>query len=208
MFKRYFLSIIILILAPFGAIYPKNIVILGDSLSAAYGIDLKKGWVARLKDHFNVNHKSYKIINLSVSGYATSNGLTQIRHYFKNNQANIIVVQLGSNDALRGLSLKSMKANLAKIIAISKNHKSQVLLIANRLPPNYGKAYTLAFAKVYRDLSEHYKVPLVPHFLKGVAEETSWMQSDGLHPNEQGQAQILANVIDQIKYLISFKGIK
>lgn len=136
----------------------------------------------------------YKIINLSTSGDTTSNGLAKIDDALTQYKPNILIIELGANDGLRGLSLNQMKNNLETILNKSNKAGSKVLLLGIDLPPNYGPKYTNQFKQVFQDLAKTYKVALVPMFLNGVAGNTLYIQNDGLHPNEKAQPLILDNV--------------
>lgn len=179
-----------LIIAP---LHAKNIVIIGDSLSAGYGIDPQKGWVNLLATKLEKQDK-FKIINLSTSGDTTSNGLAKFDNALKKYEPAIIIIELGANDGLRGLSLSQMKSNLETMLKKSKAAGIKVLLLATYLPPNYGPVYTKQFNQVFQDLAITYNAALVPMFLDGVAGNTLYIQNDRLHPNEKAQPIILDNV--------------
>lgn len=175
-------------------IYAKTIVVLGDSLSAGYGIDEKKGWVNLLNNKLQKSHYPYRLVNISASGDTTSNGLAKLPQALQAYHPAFVLLQLGANDGLRGLSLAQMKSNLAKLIEMSQKANAKVLLIATLLPPNYGPVYLEKFKQVYSDLAKQYNIPLIPMFLEGVAGNPAFMQKDGLHPNQQAQSKIMANV--------------
>ncbi|MCC5014895.1 MULTISPECIES: arylesterase [unclassified Legionella] len=191
--KSAILAIFLLVFS-IAPIHAKTIVVLGDSLSAGYGIDEKKGWVNLLNKELKNNHYPYQIVNISTSGDTTSNGLAKLPQVLQTYRPAFVLLQLGANDGLRGLSLTQMKSNLAQIIEISQKANAKVLLIATLLPPNYGPVYLEKFKQVYRDLAKQYKIPLIPMFLEGVAGNPVFMQKDGLHPNQQAQSKILANI--------------
>jgi acyl-CoA thioesterase I len=171
-----------------------NILILGDSLSAAYGIKKEQGWVSLLQHRLKQQYPNYQISNESTSGDTTANGLKRLPAAIQQSQAKIIIIELGANDGLRGLSLSHMQKNLAALILISKKNQAQVLLLGIQIPPNYGKKYTQAFAAVYPRLADKYALNLVPFMLQGVAGKPSLIQLDGLHPNAQAQGLILENI--------------
>ncbi len=193
------LFIFFLIIAPLQA---KNIVVLGDSLSAGYGIDVQKGWVNLLAEKLQ-KKGDFKVINISTSGDTTSNGLAKIHTALQKYTPKIIIIELGANDGLRGLPLSQMKNNFVTMITESQNSGAQVLLLATELPPNYGPQYLEQFKQIYTELAQNYKVALIPMFLEGVAGHDELMQKDGLHPNEQAQYKILGNVWPQLKKLIA-----
>ncbi len=175
---------------------------MGDSLSAAYGIDTKEGWVTLLNSKLKENNYNYQIVNLSASGDTTRNGLSKLAHALKNYHPDIIIIELGANDGLRGLSIAEMKVNLEKMITESQKMDTKVLLIATQLPPNYGPIYLEKFANVYKELATQYQISVVPMFLEGVAGDSQLMQKDGLHPNQKAQARILANIWPTLRPLL------
>ncbi|KTD11344.1 arylesterase [Legionella jamestowniensis] len=192
--------LLILIITPVQA---KTILVLGDSLSAAYGINAKDGWVNLLHTKLKENNYDYRVINLSTSGDTTSNGLAKLPKALQRYQPDIVIVQLGANDGLRGLSVTKMKENLEKIIRESQNAHARVLLVATQLPPNYGPTYLKKFATVYEELATQYQIRLIPMFLEGVAGNSQLMQQDGLHPNNKAQARILSNIWANLEPLLS-----
>ncbi len=179
-----------------------KILIYGDSLSAAYGIQQQQGWASLLQKKLNSQHYHYDVINASVSGETTSGGLSRISSTLAETQASIIVIELGANDGLRGLPLKEMTVNLNIMITQSKKAKAKVLLIGMRIPPNYGLQYTESFNQIYRQLSQEHKISLVPFMLENVAAKPNLIQEDGLHPNGLGQPIILENIWPQLQLLL------
>lgn len=190
--------LLFVIIAPLQA---KNIVVLGDSLSAGYGIDVKKGWVHLLAETLQKDG-DYKVINISTSGDTTSNGLSKINAALQHYRPAVIIIELGANDGLRGLPVQHIKKNVA--LLINKSHKSgaKVLLLATDLPPNYGPQYLEQFKNIYADLARTYQVALVPMFLEGVAGHDNLLQKDGLHPNEEAQQRILENIWPHLKPML------
>jgi acyl-CoA thioesterase-1 len=179
-----------------------NILILGDSLSAAYKIQPQQSWVYLLQQRLNETYPHYKVVNESTSGHTTANGFNQLNPALQQNNPKIVIVELGANDGLRGLAISHAKKNLEKIIQLSQQKKAQILLLGMRIPPNYGKKYTQAFAKIYTQLAEKYQLLLVPFLLEGIAGNPSLTQADGLHPNAQAQPLILENIWPSLKRLI------
>ena len=179
----------------------KSIVVLGDSISAAYGIDAKKGWVAILQRKLEQQNQDYTIFNESISGDTTAGGLARIDNALTQYKPELILLELGANDGLRGLSPKKMKSNLAEIIKRSRKSGAKVLLLSMRIPPNYGKRYVDMFYNVYPQLAEEMNVAFVPFILEEVALNKEMMQKDGFHPNAKAQA-IIANKIWQYLYPI------
>lgn len=170
--------------------------VFGDSLSAAYGIDVKHGWVHLLQNKF---HGVHTVINSSISGDTSAGGLARLPSALGTHQPDIVLLELGANDGLRGLSLSSMKANLAQIIDLVELSGAQLLVLGIKLPPNYGPIFNNRFNKVYADLAEEKGVSLVPFFLEGVGGVYELMQDDGLHPNELGQPILLENIFPYLQ---------
>ncbi len=180
----------------------KSIVILGDSISAGYGLESGQGWVSLLETRLQQSDKKYRIYNESISGDTTAGGLARIDRILKDYQPDIVIIELGANDGLRGLSPKIMQANLAEIIRRSQGAGAKVLLLTMRIPPNYGKRYTQMFYKVYQQLGEQLSVAVVPFILEDVAIAKELMQADGLHPNQKAQEVIEARVWQYLQQLL------
>ena len=174
--------------------YAASIVVFGDSISAAYGIEVNKGWVAKLQQKLKQYKKPYQVINASVSGETTSGGLSRLPQVLTQYQPQILILELGGNDGLRGQPPKLMQQNLQKMIQQAKQQKIKVVLLGMKIPPNYGKAYNQAFEKAFVDVANTERVPFVPFFLEGVGGNDDLMQADGIHPNEKGQDRLLQNV--------------
>lgn len=185
-----------LLLAPWHAAIaqPPAILVYGDSLSANFGIQQDAGWVHLMQQRLRGKGYGYRLINASISGETTSGGLTRLSNTLDQFTPQIILIELGANDGLRGLPVKMMHDNLARMIDISRQRGIKVVLIAMQLPPNYGPAYTEAFSKVYGQLSERFQLPIPAFLLDGLEEAHGMFQSDGLHPTAQAQSQILNNV--------------
>ena len=171
-----------------------NILILGDSLSAGYGIKQEQSWVYLLQQKLAQNYPHYQIHNESISGDTTANGLNRLPGGLQQYQPKLVIIELGANDGLRGLPLNYIKKNLQKIIQLCLQEQAKILLVGMRIPPNYGKKYTQAFAALYPQLSEQYQLAQIPFMLEGVAGNPKLIQSDGLHPNAEAQALILENI--------------
>ena len=180
----------------------QNIVIFGDSLSAAYGIQPNKGWVALLESKLKQQNSEYKVINASISGETTSGGLTRFDQMLKTHQPEIVVIELGANDGLRGLSLNEMQSNLNSMIAKAKAKNATVMLLGIKIPPNYGIQYTQKFSAIYATLAQKYNLNLVPFFLDGVAGNPKLVQDDGLHPTAVAQAKLLENIWPKLEELL------
>ncbi|WP_041523735.1 arylesterase [Gilvimarinus agarilyticus] len=199
-YYRFYQAVLALALLTLSAVYaqakPATIVVLGDSLSAGYGMALKQGWVQLLRERLaqQDNTSRYQVINASVSGETTQGGLSRLDALLKTHQPEIIIVELGGNDGLRGQPIKLMRQNLTDIIKKAQAASATVLLVGMQIPPNYGARYTQLFAKVYPELAEQLNVPLVPFLLEGIALEPELMQKDGIHANMGAQATLLDNV--------------
>ena len=170
------------------------ILVLGDSLSAAYGIALADGWVALLQSRLRERGLDWRVVNAGISGDTTAGGLTRLPELLKRHRPAILIVELGANDGLRGLKPTVVRDNLARIIQAGRAAGSRVLLTGIQLPPNYGAAYNQAFQAVFQDLAAAQGVPLVPGLLAGVVEDRALMQADGVHPGAAAQPRILDNV--------------
>ncbi len=175
---------------------------MGDSLSAAYGIDPNKGWVPLLAERLQNEKLPYKVVNISTSGDTSRNGVEKLKPALKEYKPAIVILGLGSNDGLRGLSTDALYNNLSEMIELSKNAQARVLLIGFLIPVNYGPVYRSKFEQVYKDLADKYQLPKVPFLLDKVALSPEFMQEDGLHPNEKAQPIILDTVWDYLKNMI------
>jgi acyl-CoA thioesterase I len=166
--------------------------VLGDSLSAAYGIAQARGWVALLEERLKREQLDYSVVNASVSGDTTAGGLARLESALKKHTPSIVVVELGGNDGLRGLPVQQMRANLARIIEQSQKAGARVLLVGMKMPPNYGPDYTQAFEGVYGELAKRYQTALVPFLLEDVDE--AQYQPDRIHPTAEAQPLMLERV--------------
>lgn len=179
-----------------------SVLVLGDSLSAAFGIERDEGWVHLLQQHLNKNGHHYKVINASVSGDTTRAGLARLPLALKEHQPGIVIIALGGNDGLRGLSLKELRTNLDKMIRLSKDRQAKVMLCGIRVPPNLGVTYVARFLQVYRETSQAHDIPLVNYILKDVSSHSDLMQKDGIHPTAEAQPIILNNVLQKLTTLL------
>ncbi len=170
------------------------IAVLGDSLSAAYGIPTERGWVALLRLRLAGAGLDYRVVNASVSGDTTGAGLTRLPQVLEREHPALVVIALGANDGLRGTPLKQIADNLRSLVGLARGAGAQVLLVGVRLPPNYGTAYTDAFQATLKGVAQAQQVPLIPDLLAGVAEDWQLMQPDGLHPTAEAQPKILDTV--------------
>ncbi|MEG0149522.1 MAG: arylesterase [Comamonas sp.] len=181
------------------------ILVLGDSLSAEYGLTRGKGWVGLLQQRVQAEKPAYSVINASISGETTAGGKSRLPALLEQHRPSIVILELGGNDALRGLALQSTQSNLQAMMQASKQAKAQVLLVGMQVPPNYGATYTEQFAALFENLAKQEKLPLVPFLLAGIgdaADAEQWFQSDRIHPNAKAQPQMLSNVWPKLKPLL------
>jgi len=184
----------------------RTIVVLGDSLSAGYGIKVEQGWVRLLEQRLASEGYGYRVVNASVSGETTQGGLARLPRALETHKPAIVIVELGGNDGLRGLQLAASRDNLARIIEKARAAKAQVLLVGMMIPPNYGPRYGEDFRKMFSDLAGKYSLAFVPFLLDQVALKPELMQADGIHPNSAGQPQILKNLWPELKPLLVAPG--
>ena len=199
---RHFLFCVLMCFVGAAAAAPRTILVMGDSLSAAYGIETSQGWVALLGERLKAHGYDYTVVNASVSGETSAGGLTRLPQELASHHPAIVILELGANDGLRGLPVGVMQANLGRMIALSRAAGAQVLLAGILLPPNYGPQYTREFAAIYPRLAGKYRAPLVPFLLAGVAEHREFMQADGLHPLPVAEPRVLDNVWPVLKRLL------
>ena len=182
---------------------PATILVLGDSISAAYGINTNEGWVALLQQRLAQKGLNYRVVNASVSGDTTRTGLNRLNDALQQHQPAIVIVALGGNDGLRGLPFSEIETSLTSIIQLSQQQGAKVLLVGVRLPPNYGAFYNTRFATLFQQLSDTYQVGLVPMLLDQVSDHRELMQADGIHPTAAAQTQILENVWPHLQPLLT-----
>jgi len=179
-----------------------RILVLGDSISAGYGLPANASWVNLLQDNLKKNNDSFTLFNSSISGETSAGGKVRIANLLQQHQPNIIILELGANDALRGFPLNTSYQNLLQIIQMSKAKGAQVLILGMRIPSNYGPEYTAQFANMFVDLSKNTKSALVPFFFEGIATKREYFQDDGIHPNQAAQIILLNNMLPEFKKLL------
>lgn len=193
---------------------PKKIVILGDSLSAEYGLKRGTGWVSLLSQRLQNVQKNgqflsrWTVVNASISGDTTSGARARLASLLAVHRPTVLVIELGGNDALRGLTIAQTQNNLAEIVRMAHNKGARVVLLGMQMPPNYGKTYATAFANIYPQLAKQYQMALVPFFLANVADapnSEALFLSDRIHPNELAQSQLMENVWPTLFKLITTK---
>jgi len=180
----------------------KSLLIIGDSLSAAYELLESEGWVSLLANQWKEGEHGIDVINAAISGYTTTGGLERLPRLLEQNQPTHVLIELGGNDGLQGLSIKTMKQNLSQMIRLSQEAGAQVFLQDMEIPTNYGARYTRMFGQAFDDLAEEYQVPLIPFFLSEIALNKDLMMSDGIHPNKQAQPLIADIMFKQLTPLI------
>ena len=184
---------------------PRSILVLGDSLSAEYGLARGTGWVALLEKRLAAEKLSATVVNASVSGDTTSGGRARLPALLAQHQPGVVVIELGGNDALRGLPIKNTEDNLAAMVQAAQKAGAQVLLVGMQVPPNYGGDYTRRFAAVFETVARKHKTALVPFLLEGVAngaDATRLFQPDRIHPNAQAHPIMLDNVWPVMRTLL------
>jgi acyl-CoA thioesterase-1 len=171
-----------------------TILVMGDSLSAAYGMRVEQGWVNLLQQRLESEGYGYRVVNASESGETTGGALARLPRALGRHEPAVVIIELGGNDGLRGLPTDGVQANLESMVQLSRKSGARVLLIGMRIPPNYGPAYTKSFHELFARVAASQDVPLVPFFLDGIALDEGLMQDDGLHPNAAAQPKLLAQV--------------
>lgn len=178
------------------------ILVLGDSLSAAYGIRPEQGWVALLEARLAAEKFPHRVVNASISGETSAGGASRIAGLLQRHRPRVLILALGANDGLRGLPVGQMRANLGRILDQARQAQAEALLVGMRLPPNYGGRYARAFHDSFADLARGHKAALVPFLLDGFAADRGLFQADGLHPVTAAQPRMLDNVWRGLKPLL------
>ena len=191
MFVRW---LIVLLLGAPSLAEAATIMVFGDSLSSAYGLQRDQGWTTLLQQRLTEKKLDYRIANASISGETTFGGRNRIDAALKTHRPSIVIIALGGNDGLRGLGIDAMRANLEALVRASRKSGARVLLVGMHMPPNFGLAYTEKFQQTFRAVAARERVPLVPFLLEGFAERQDLFQPDGIHPAAPAQALVLENV--------------
>jgi len=176
--------------------------VVGDSISAAFGLETSQGWVHLLQQRLNDGEHDYRVVNASISGDTSAGGLARLPALLSEHEPDIVIIELGGNDGLRGQPPAQLKRNLAAMVEMSQEADARVLILGMLMPPNLGKRYTEAFAKVFPEVASEHNVPLVPFLLEGVAGVPSMMQSDQVHPTAEAQSKLLDNVWSALNPLL------
>lgn len=183
--------------------FGKTILVIGDSISSAYGIPVNKGWVALLQERLRSEQLPYQVVNLSISGDTSANALNRLPQTLEQHQPRILLLEIGGNDGLRGLSLAQMQQNIESMISLAAARGIHVMLLGIQLPPNYGPHYTNQFNDIYRQLADRYQLTLLPSIVEGIGGNPQLMQADGIHPNAQAQPMMLELVWPKLLELLS-----
>jgi acyl-CoA thioesterase-1 len=178
------------------------VLVLGDSISAGYGLPAETGWTTLLQQRLAAEHYPHRVVNASISGDTTAGGRTRLDALLARHHPGVTVIELGGNDGLRGGSLDAMRANLDAMVAAAQKSGSRVLLVGLRLPPNYGPAYVRRFETTYADVARDRKAALVPFLFEGFAEDNAMFQPDRIHPVIAAQEKLLDNVWPALKPLL------
>lgn len=171
-----------------------TLMVYGDSLSAAYGIDESRGWVELLSRKLEEQGFPYQVVNGSVSGETTTGGLSRLPAMLDSYRPDLVILELGGNDGLRGLPLNAIRQNLVTMVQLSRDSGATVLLAGIQIPPNYGPRYTEPFYQQFSDIAKEFDLPLVPFLIDGIPQQPELMQNDGIHPKAEAQGMILDNV--------------
>ncbi len=181
----------------------KNILIVGDSISAAYGMSLEEGWVALLARHLQHSHPGYAVINASISGETSAGAAARLPRLLDEHRPSVVVIELGGNDGLRGYPIGRFRDNLRDMAQLATAADANVLLLGMEIPPNYGSRYTTRFRESFALVADETGSSLVEFMLEGIATDASLMQADGIHPTPEAQANLLANVWPRLEPLLA-----
>ena len=211
MFRRYFIvltaGLALGVVSTWASAQPaaRTLLVLGDSLSAEYGLPRGQGWVALLVQRLAERQPPVRVVNASISGETTAGGKSRLSALLQQHRPNLVIIELGGNDALRGLSLEATQANLAAMVGAARASGARVLLLGMQVPPNYGADYARRFAEMFGRVAREHQASVVPFFLKGLAEGPDamrWFQADRIHPNQAAQPLMLDNVWPELKKLL------
>jgi acyl-CoA thioesterase-1 len=181
---------------------PRTLLVMGDSLSAAYNLPASQGWVHLLGERFARERLDWRVVNASISGETTAGGAARIEQALARHEPDLVAIQLGANDALRGLPIELASANLERMIRAARGHGAEVMLIGIRIPPNYGPDYAQALHDMYADLAEEHDLALVPFLLEPIAADRTAFLPDNLHPNAAAQPRLLEHVWKTLQPLL------
>lgn len=191
--KIVFLALVFALQPAHASDQARTLLVIGDSLSAGYGLEPGQGWVTLLESRLESEGYGYRVVNASISGDTTGGGLRRLPRALQQHRPAVVLIELGGNDGLRGTPIEVIRGNLATMIELARKAGARVVLAGMQMPPNYGSKYALAFAAIYGELAKEYRAGLIEFFLDGVALDASLMQPDGIHPNAAGQPKLLDN---------------
>ena len=201
--RQWIATICLIVLCSMAQAQSATVLVVGDSISAAFGLETQEGWVALLQQRLSEADVAIEVVNASISGETTGGGLARFPDLLAQHQPRYVIIELGGNDGLRGLSLSHMTANLTSMVRKAKQQQAAVLLLGMRLPGNYGRRYTEAFYNVYQRIAEQEQVALVDFFLEGVGAVDGMMQADDVHPTQLAQPLLLDNAWQGLAPLLS-----
>ena len=190
---------------PFPMLADSAVVILGDSLSAAYGMEINQSWPSLLQERLIENGYTQRVFNSSITGDTTQSGEARLPRLLKKSQTDVVILELGGNDGMRGLPIEVTENNLSSMIEMSQSAGASVILSEMRIPPNYGRTYTEKFNAMYIELADQYGITLMPFILNDIALQPGLMQSDGIHPTAEAQPLILDKVWQQLEPLLKVR---
>ena len=200
--RQWIATIGLIVLCVTAQVQAATVLVVGDSISAAFGLETQQGWVALLQQRLQEQKSDLQVVNASISGDTTAGGLARFPDLLAQHKPEYVIIELGGNDGLRGLSLKHMAVNLTTMVQKAQHSDAQVLLLGMRLPGNYGRRYTEGFYNVYQNIAQQERVALVDFFLEGVGGVDGMMQADGVHPTQAAQAQLLENAWQGLKPIL------
>ena len=201
--RRWIATIGLIVLCSVAQVQAATVLVVGDSISAAFGLETQQGWVALLEQRLTEQSSEFTVVNAAISGETTAGGLARFPDLLEEHQPDYVIIELGGNDGLRGLALTHIANNLTSMVRQAKEQGAAVLLLGMRLPGNYGKLYTTAFFNMYQHIAEKEQVALVEFFLEGVGAVDGMMQADGVHPTVQAQPLLLENAWEGFAPLLS-----
>ncbi|KTS77375.1 esterase [Pseudomonas oryzihabitans] len=196
----WLLAVACLLLTPLAM--ARTLLVVGDSISAGYGLADGQGWVRLLENRLQEQQSPYQVVNASISGDTTAGGLARLPQLLTAHRPEVVAIELGGNDGLRGQPLAQFERNLTALVQQAKAKGARVLLLGMRLPPNYGPRYTEGFAQVYQDVAKAQQVALVPFLLEGVGGDPAFMQPDGIHPRANAQQRLLDNAWPELQRVL------
>jgi len=204
LFTSFILSLTLVLINPlFAAEQPSTILVMGDSLSAGYGLKPEEGWVNLLRLRLQQQKLNYRVINASITGDTTQGGLARLPKALQREKPDIFILELGANDGLRGFDINLTRNNLNRMVELAQADSAKVLLLGIQLPANYGHAFREKFRQIFSEVASQQQIAFVPFFLKGVAETRDLMQPDGIHPAAEAQPVILDNIWPALQPLLT-----